>query len=207
MAESTLLHTQDTPASTGKGHGTGALGPSDSSDSGSDIRGGPGLNRDDGARAAHRQHVGPGRRQGRRRRRRRHRRRRPRQRFGPLRHGRARRGRTRFGRARRRDTSHRRRRAARRRAPGRRQRHRRRHATPRRRVALTSGCDAPRRSAPADDHARVEPHAARQRSRRPPAPRKALNRSKRSLARCRLDPLPEPTVDTGRVTPYIKTNV
>ncbi len=48
MAESTLLHTQDTPASTGKGHGTGALGPSDSSDTGSDIRGGPGLNHDDG---------------------------------------------------------------------------------------------------------------------------------------------------------------
>ena len=31
-----------------KGHGTRALGPSDSSDSGSDIVGGPGLNRDDG---------------------------------------------------------------------------------------------------------------------------------------------------------------
>jgi hypothetical protein len=31
-----------------KGHGTGALGPSDSTDSGSDIVGGPGLNRDDG---------------------------------------------------------------------------------------------------------------------------------------------------------------
>lgn len=31
-----------------KGHGTAALGPSDTSDSGSDIRGGPGLNRDDG---------------------------------------------------------------------------------------------------------------------------------------------------------------
>ena len=28
---------------TGKGHGTGALGPSDSSDSGSDVSGGPGL--------------------------------------------------------------------------------------------------------------------------------------------------------------------
>ena len=27
----------------GRGHGTGALGPSDSSDSGSDIAGGPGL--------------------------------------------------------------------------------------------------------------------------------------------------------------------
>jgi hypothetical protein len=48
MAQSSLLHTQDTPASTGKGHGTGALGPSDSSDSGSDVRGGPGLDHDDG---------------------------------------------------------------------------------------------------------------------------------------------------------------
>jgi hypothetical protein len=48
MAESTLLHTQDTPATTGRGHGTDALGPSDSSDSGSDIRGGPGLNQDGG---------------------------------------------------------------------------------------------------------------------------------------------------------------
>jgi hypothetical protein len=48
MAESTLLHTQDRPPSTGKGHGTDALGPSDSSDTGSDVRGGPGLNHDDG---------------------------------------------------------------------------------------------------------------------------------------------------------------
>ena len=31
----------------GKGHGTGALGPSDTSDSGSDIQGGPGLSQDD----------------------------------------------------------------------------------------------------------------------------------------------------------------
>ena len=30
----------------GKGHGTGALGPSDTSDSGSDVAGGPGLGRD-----------------------------------------------------------------------------------------------------------------------------------------------------------------
>ncbi|SFU67351.1 hypothetical protein [Pseudoduganella namucuonensis] len=29
----------------GRGHGTGALGPSDSSDSGSDVQGGPGLGR------------------------------------------------------------------------------------------------------------------------------------------------------------------
>jgi hypothetical protein len=48
MAESSLLHTQETPPSVGKGHGTEALGPSDSSDTGSDIRGGPGLNHDDG---------------------------------------------------------------------------------------------------------------------------------------------------------------
>jgi len=48
MAESSLLHTQDTPPSTGKGHGTDALGPSDSSDTGSDVTGGPGLNHDDG---------------------------------------------------------------------------------------------------------------------------------------------------------------
>jgi hypothetical protein len=33
---------------TPKGHGTAALGPSDSSDTGSDIRGGPGLNREGG---------------------------------------------------------------------------------------------------------------------------------------------------------------
>lgn len=48
MAESSLLHPQNTPPSTAKGHGTGALGPSDSSDSGSDVTGGPGLNGDDG---------------------------------------------------------------------------------------------------------------------------------------------------------------
>jgi hypothetical protein len=48
MAESSLLHPQHTPPSTTKGHGTDALGPSDSSDSGSDVRGGPGLNHDDG---------------------------------------------------------------------------------------------------------------------------------------------------------------
>jgi hypothetical protein len=48
MAESTLRHTQDTPPSTRTGHGTDALGPSDSSDSGSDVCGGPGLNHDAG---------------------------------------------------------------------------------------------------------------------------------------------------------------
>jgi hypothetical protein len=48
MARSTLNTTGESSPSTRKGHGTGALGPSDSSDSGSDIVGGPGLNRDDG---------------------------------------------------------------------------------------------------------------------------------------------------------------
>lgn len=48
MAASSLEHSDETPPIVGKGHGTRALGPSDSSDSGSDIVGGPGLNRDDG---------------------------------------------------------------------------------------------------------------------------------------------------------------
>jgi hypothetical protein len=48
MPASSLEHSDETPPSLGKGHGTRALGPSDSSDSGSDIVGGPGLNRDDG---------------------------------------------------------------------------------------------------------------------------------------------------------------
>ncbi|TDN55950.1 hypothetical protein [Azoarcus indigens] len=39
----TLNPPLDRKPETGKGHGTGALGPSDSSDSGSDIVGGPGL--------------------------------------------------------------------------------------------------------------------------------------------------------------------
>ncbi len=43
MADSTLDITGETPPNTGRGHGTGALGPSDSSDSGSDIVGGHGL--------------------------------------------------------------------------------------------------------------------------------------------------------------------
>jgi hypothetical protein len=51
MADSTLQHGGDTPPVVRKGHGTAALGPSDSSDSGSDIQGGPGLNRDDGLMA------------------------------------------------------------------------------------------------------------------------------------------------------------
>jgi hypothetical protein len=48
MAESTLQHDTDTPPVVTKGHGTKALGPSDSSDSGSDIQGGPGLNEEEG---------------------------------------------------------------------------------------------------------------------------------------------------------------
>ncbi|HVE49180.1 MAG TPA: hypothetical protein VNG69_06125 [Casimicrobiaceae bacterium] len=48
MANSSLEHTGETPPTQGKGHGTAALGPSDSTDSGSDIQGGKGLNRDGG---------------------------------------------------------------------------------------------------------------------------------------------------------------
>lgn len=48
MARSTLNTTGEGRAMRRKGHGTEALGPSDSSDSGSDIVGGPGLGRQDG---------------------------------------------------------------------------------------------------------------------------------------------------------------
>ena len=48
MPESTLKHDTDTPPTVKKGHGTASLGPSDSSDSGSDIQGGPGLNEEVG---------------------------------------------------------------------------------------------------------------------------------------------------------------
>ena len=48
MARSTLNTTGESNPSVRKGHGTGALGPSDSTDSGSDIVGGPGLNHQDG---------------------------------------------------------------------------------------------------------------------------------------------------------------
>jgi len=48
MARSTLLQTGEQPADTTKGHGTAALGPSDTSDSGSDVVGGPGLFDDPG---------------------------------------------------------------------------------------------------------------------------------------------------------------
>ncbi|HVF63480.1 MAG TPA: hypothetical protein VNE58_05765 [Casimicrobiaceae bacterium] len=47
MANSTLMHTGETPPSTHKGHGTADLGPSDSTDSGSDVRGGPGFQREE----------------------------------------------------------------------------------------------------------------------------------------------------------------
>ena len=47
MATSSLVHTQETPPTIAKGHGTAALGPSDSTHSGSDIQGGPGLDHDD----------------------------------------------------------------------------------------------------------------------------------------------------------------
>jgi hypothetical protein len=46
MAESSLMRTGETPPTLGKGHGTADLGPTDSTDSGSDVRGGPGF-RDD----------------------------------------------------------------------------------------------------------------------------------------------------------------
>jgi hypothetical protein len=48
MARSTLNTTGESNPVVRKGHGTGALGPSDSTDSGSDIVGGPGLNHEDG---------------------------------------------------------------------------------------------------------------------------------------------------------------
>jgi hypothetical protein len=43
MASSSLRRTGETPPKTDKGHGTRALGPSDSSDTGSDVTGAPGL--------------------------------------------------------------------------------------------------------------------------------------------------------------------
>ena len=48
MARSTLNQTGESKPDVSKGHDTGALGPSDSSDSGSDIAGNRGLNHDDG---------------------------------------------------------------------------------------------------------------------------------------------------------------
>lgn len=48
MARSTLNRTGESKPDVLKGHGTGALGPSDSSDSGSDVVGNRGLDHDDG---------------------------------------------------------------------------------------------------------------------------------------------------------------
>ena len=48
MANSTLFRTGEQDPVVTKGHGTSALGPSDSTDSGSDIAGGPGLNDEEG---------------------------------------------------------------------------------------------------------------------------------------------------------------
>jgi hypothetical protein len=47
MAESTLMRTGESPPSVRKGHGTAELGPTDSTDSGSDVRGGPGFQREE----------------------------------------------------------------------------------------------------------------------------------------------------------------
>ena len=47
MGRSILERTGERPPTTDKGHGTDALGPSDRSDTGSDITGGPGLSPDD----------------------------------------------------------------------------------------------------------------------------------------------------------------
>jgi hypothetical protein len=48
MASSTLNTTGEGDQVTQKGHGTGALGPSDSTDTGSDVVGGPGLDTQEG---------------------------------------------------------------------------------------------------------------------------------------------------------------
>ncbi len=53
MGRSTLNTSGESHAVTRKGHGTGALGPSDSSDSGSDVVGGPGLNGEGGLQLQH----------------------------------------------------------------------------------------------------------------------------------------------------------
>lgn len=43
MANSSLVRTTETPPAVRKGHGAAELGPSDSTDSGSDVRGDPGF--------------------------------------------------------------------------------------------------------------------------------------------------------------------
>ena len=53
MARSALNTTGEGKDGTQKGHGTRALGPSDSSDTGSDVVGGPGSNRDGGLPLQH----------------------------------------------------------------------------------------------------------------------------------------------------------
>lgn len=47
MVESSLMRTGESPPSVRKGHGTAGLGPTDSTDSGSDVRGGPGFQREE----------------------------------------------------------------------------------------------------------------------------------------------------------------
>ena len=47
MAHSSLVRTGETPPSVRKGHGTAELGPTDSTDSGSDVRGGVGFQREE----------------------------------------------------------------------------------------------------------------------------------------------------------------
>ena len=103
MARSTLNTTGESNPVVRKGHGTGALGPSDSTDSGSDIVGGPGLNRDDGLPLQRGTTSDPDIDAARRDGGSRHRRRGPRQRQRSLRHGRARRSGSRLDRSRRRN--------------------------------------------------------------------------------------------------------
>lgn len=47
MAESSLMRTGESAPSVRKGHGTADLGPTDSTDSGSDVRGGPGFHHEE----------------------------------------------------------------------------------------------------------------------------------------------------------------
>ena len=47
MADSSLMRTGETPPQVRKGHGTADLGPTDSTDSGSDVRGGSGFQREE----------------------------------------------------------------------------------------------------------------------------------------------------------------
>lgn len=47
MAQSSLMHTGETPRPLRKGQGVAELGPTDSTDSGSDVRGGPGFGQEE----------------------------------------------------------------------------------------------------------------------------------------------------------------